>query len=80
MKKILSFLSKHIVSTMLVIAQIVILIPKAVGALDWHWALVFIPSYLFAAWWIILISIGAYLTKRDEAREREEQEESGIDE
>ena len=76
MKSALQFFQKHMVSWILLLVQTVFLILKLFHVAEWHWALVFIPLYLIALWWIIMISIGAYLTICDRKKEASQNEEN----
>ncbi|MBP5091366.1 MAG: hypothetical protein J6328_02280 [Bacilli bacterium] len=72
MAKFGTFLKNHIVSAILVLLGLFFIAFKIPGLLKWDWWLVLIPFYVFAAYWVVLIGIGAYLTKKEEKEHEEE--------
>lgn len=66
MAKIWTFIKNHIVSASIFLLGVIFVVLKIPNLLKWDWWIVCIPFYVFAAYWIVLISIGAYLTKKEE--------------
>ena len=66
MAKLWTFIKNHIVSASIFLLGVIFVALKIPNLLKWDWWIVCIPFYVFAAYWIVLISIVAYLTKKEE--------------
>ena len=71
MAKVLTYLKNHFVSVAMLLLGLLFIALKASDILKWEWWIVLMPIYAFLAYWIILISIGAYLTKKEERENAE---------
>ena len=65
MSKIGAFFKKHILTWILLLLEAIFVTLKLLTWIDWHWAVVLIPTYIVVIWWVAMISIGAYLTIKE---------------